>query len=87
MSKNNLKKSTLTDWSRIDAMTDDDIDLSDSPALGEEFFANAKWRTPKNKTSLLVSVDDDVAEWFKDQGSDFQYRINAALKIYADAHR
>ncbi|MEO7673059.1 MAG: BrnA antitoxin family protein [Pyrinomonadaceae bacterium] len=68
-------------------MTDDDIDTSDIPELDEEFFALAELRMPKNKTPVMLSVDTEVLEWFEDQGSEFQYRINAALKIYADAHR
>lgn len=68
-------------------MTDEEIDLSDSPALGEEFFANARWRMPVGKKPVLLSVDTEVLEWFEEQGAEFQYRVNAALKIYADAHR
>lgn len=72
---------------RINKMTDEDIDLSDSPALDETFFAIADWRIPADKTPVMLGVDSEVLEWFEDQGSEFQYRINAALKIYADAHR
>jgi uncharacterized protein (DUF4415 family) len=28
-----------------------------------------------------------VLEWFQAQGEDFQKRISAALKIYAEAHK
>lgn len=87
MNDSNSNKPSRTDWARVDAMTDDEIDLSDSPALGEEFFANAQWRMPEGKKPVLLSVDTEVLEWFEEQGSEFQYRINAALKIYADAHR
>jgi len=34
-----------------------------------------------------LSVDSDVLKWFESQGSDFQQRINAALRIYAEAHQ
>ncbi len=87
MSEANLKKHSETDWDRINKMTDEDIDLSDSPALDEIFFASADWRIPADKTPVMLGVDSEVLEWFEDQGSEFQYRINAALKIYADAHR
>ncbi len=87
MNEKNSKNHSKTDWARIDAMTDDEIDTSDSPELGEEFFANAQWRLPKNKRAAMLSVDSEVLEWFEDQGADFQYRINAALRIYAEAHR
>ena len=34
-----------------------------------------------------LAVDAEVLEWFKAQGEDFRNRINAALKIYAEAHK
>ncbi len=68
-------------------MKDDEIDTSDIPPLDETFFANAKLRVPGKKISLTVSVDADVLEWFKAQGEEFQNRINAALRIYAEAHK
>lgn len=87
MSERNLKKPSETDWARIDSMTDEEIDTSDIPPLGEEFFATAQWRMPKRKTAVTLSVDDDVLKWFEAQGAEFQQRINAALRIYAEAHQ
>ncbi len=82
-----MNKKSKTDWARIDAMTDDDIDTSDIPELDDDFFASAELRMPKNKTSVMLSVDTEVLEWFESQGAEFQQRINAALRIYAEAHR
>jgi hypothetical protein len=44
MNENDLKKVSKTDWQRIDAMSDEDIDTSDIPPLDEAFFANAQIR-------------------------------------------
>ncbi|HEY0379129.1 MAG TPA: BrnA antitoxin family protein [Pyrinomonadaceae bacterium] len=82
-----MKKPSETDWTRIDAMEDEDIDTSDIPPLDDTFFANATLRLPGNKVSVTVDVDADVLEWFKAQGEEFQNRINAALRIYAEAHK
>ncbi|HQU91145.1 MAG TPA: BrnA antitoxin family protein [Pyrinomonadaceae bacterium] len=82
-----MKTESKTDWARVDAMTDDEIDTSDIPELDEEFFAQAELRMPKDKHSILLSIDEETYEWFEDQGPDFRSRMNAALKIYADAHR
>jgi uncharacterized protein (DUF4415 family) len=68
-------------------MTDDEIDTSDSPELDANFFANAKLWVPKNQRSVTLNIEDDVLDWFEEQGPDYQYRINIALRIYADAHR
>lgn len=87
MSERNLKKLSGTDWARIDSMTDEEIDTSDIPPLDDEFFAAAQWRMPKRKTAVTLSVDEDVLKWFEAQGAEFQQRINAALRIYAEAHQ
>ncbi len=87
MSERDLKKPSETDWARIDSMTDEEIDTSDIPPLDDEFFARAQWRMPKRKTAVTLSVDDDVLKWFEAQGAEFQQRINAALRIYAEAHQ
>ncbi|HYG82417.1 MAG TPA: BrnA antitoxin family protein [Pyrinomonadaceae bacterium] len=68
-------------------MKDEDIDTSDIPPLDDTFFANAKLRLPGNKVPVTVNVDADALEWFKAQGEESQNRINAALRIYAEAHK
>ena len=68
-------------------MTDEGIDTSDIPPLSEAFFATARLRMPEKQVSVTLDVDADVLEWFKAQGEDFRNRINAALKIYAEAHK
>jgi len=87
MSVRNLKKPSETDWARIDQMTDEAIDTSDISPLDDAFFASSEWRMPERKTAVTLSVDDDVLRWFEAQGAEFQQRINAALRIYAEAHQ
>ena len=82
-----MKRPSETDWARIDSMSDEEVDTSDAPPLGDEFFARAEWRMPRRKTAVTLSVDDDVLKWFEAQGAEFQRRINAALRIYAEAHQ
>jgi uncharacterized protein (DUF4415 family) len=87
MSEKNMNKHTKTNLDRFDAMTDDMIDTSDIPELTEEFFASAKWRMPKEKVKLTVEVEPEVAQWFKAQGDNYQRLLEAALRIYSQAHR
>ncbi len=87
MNASNLKKSSETNWERVDQIPDEEINTSDIPPLGEPFFANARLRLPENKVAVTLTVDADVLDWFKAQGEEFQNRINAALRIYAEAHR
>ncbi|MDQ2746822.1 MAG: BrnA antitoxin family protein [Acidobacteriota bacterium] len=82
-----MKKQSETDWARIDALTDEEIDTSDIPPLDDDFFARAEWRMPEKNRAVTLSVNSEVLKWFEGQGADFQQRINAALKIYAEAHQ
>lgn len=87
MNESNLKNTSQTDWAKIEALTDEEIDTSDIPPLDEKFFANAKLRMPKGKVAVVVSVDEDVSEWFQAQGEESRNLMSAALRIYAEAHR
>ena len=86
MSVNDSENSSRTDWERLERMTDDEIDTSDIPPLGEQFFTNAELRLPKGKVPIVMSVDADVFEWFKSQGAEYQVLMNRALKTYAEEH-
>ncbi len=44
-----MSGSSKTNWERFDALTDDAIDTSDTPPLGDEFFAEAVWLMPGEK--------------------------------------
>ncbi|WP_375509420.1 hypothetical protein [uncultured Nostoc sp.] len=46
-----MNNTSRTDWARVDAMSDEDIDTSDIPPLSEEFFAKAQLRMPKSYTN------------------------------------
>lgn len=87
MSDKPTNKPSETDWERIDAMTDEDIDTSDIPPLDDTFFKRAKVRLPKRLVTMTVQVDAEVLDWFKAQGDDYEQRVNAALRIYAEAHK
>lgn len=68
-------------------MTDDEIDTSDIPPLTEEFFKRVQVRMPKQTVTLTVQIDADLLAWFKAQGDDYEQRVRAALRIYAEAHK
>lgn len=76
-----------TDWARVKAMTDDEIDCSDIPEADESFWANAELIMPENKVKLGVRFDKAVVNWFKKQGPGYQGRMNAVLKTYIEAQK
>ena len=87
MSKQNLKKQSRTNWARIDALKDQEIDYSEIPELGDDFFKSAVLRMPEPKALVTLRLDRDVLEWFKKQGPRYQTRINALLRAYVEAKK
>jgi len=84
-----LKKSG-TDFKRLDAMTDEDIDLSDIPEVTPEMFAKGVLRRglkPITKRQLTLRLDSDVIEWFRAQGGGYQTRMNALLRAYMEENK
>lgn len=91
MRKSLTSKNSKTDLKRLDAMKDEDIDLSDIPAITPEMFARAVARRglkpiPRKK-QLTLRVDGDVVEWYQRQGPGYQTRINSLLRAYMEEHR
>ena len=84
MSANSLKRTSLTDWERLDQMTDDEIDTSDIPPLDETWFESAELRLPKPKQTITIRLDEEIVNWFKQEGKGYQTRINAVLKMYVE---
>jgi uncharacterized protein (DUF4415 family) len=90
MKKKTISKKSRTDWDRLKTMSEKDIDLSDSPELTPEKFARAVVRRGlkpvKNKIQLTIRLDEDVLEWFRNQGPGYQTKINSLLRAYMEAH-
>jgi len=91
MNKDSTSKESLTDWQRLDALQDEDIDLSDVPEITPEMFARAVIRRglkpPSGKQQITIRLDADVLKWFRAQGEGYQTRINALLRAYMEAHQ
>jgi uncharacterized protein (DUF4415 family) len=91
MSNEHTSRKSQTDWQRLDAMEDEDIDLSDCPEITPEQFAKAIVRrglpVAKNKAQVTLRIDSEVLEWFKSQGRGYQTQINSLLRAYMEAHR
>jgi uncharacterized protein (DUF4415 family) len=82
----NMKKRPSSDWNRVDTMRDEDIDYSDIPKQGVDFFANAiLWPGPKQQITLRL--DPDILKFFKKHGRGYQTTINAVLRKYMEAQQ
>lgn len=76
-----------TDWARVDAMTDEDIEraMRDDPdwaGFEDIDWSKAEVVFPAAKTSISIRVDQDVVDFFKSTGKGYQTRMNAVLRHY-----
>ena len=72
-----------TRLSEIESLPDNAIDTSDIPELGDDFWENAQQMIPEN----YLQIEQEILEWFKEQGQDYHERINMVLRAYMEAHR
>ncbi len=90
MKKTTISNKSKTDWQRLAAMNDENIDLSDIPELTPDMFAKAivkhGLKSKAGKIQLTIRVDHDVLNWFKSQGRGYQTRINSLLRAYMEAN-
>ena len=72
-----------TRLSEIENLPDDTIDTSEIPELDDEFWENAQRIVPEN----YLQIEQEILEWFKEQGQDYHARINTVLRSYMESHR
>ncbi len=91
MSKKNTLEKSQTDWAKIDAMTDDEIDYSDIPPITDEMWKNGilrkGFKTIQKKSQENLSVDRDIIEFFKAHEKNYQSKINELLRAYMKAQQ
>jgi uncharacterized protein (DUF4415 family) len=87
MGKKSSSKDSQTDWIRVNAMSDEDIDTSEIPEMTEEQIKRATLRVggkpiSKGKVRINILMDAEVGAYFKSQagGRGYQTLINEALK-------
>ena len=66
----------------LDALPDDEIDVSDIREMTDEEFANAvRYRDFRPiKKQITARLDADVLAWLKSGGKGYQTRMNAILR-------
>lgn len=87
MSKKSTLNDSQTDWERIDAMNDEDIDTSEIPEITEEQMKKATLRVggrpvSKGKVRINILLDAEVVAYFKSRagGRGYQTLINEVLR-------
>lgn len=82
-----------TDWKRVDALTDQEIEASirddpDAASIGDEaWFERTQLVIPAHLKHLWVAIDEDLMAWFRQQGEGWPAKINAALREHVEARR
>jgi len=90
MNAKSTSKTSRTDWSRVSAMKDRDIELTRAHPEGDPAHIvrgivrkGLKPFSPKEAISLRV--DPSVLDWFRAQGTGWQTQMNSVLKAYVEA--
>lgn len=75
----------------VDALTDAEIEAAvrdDPDAVPLDFdWSDAALVAPPKKKAISIRLDQDVVDYFKQQGADYQRRINAVLRSYMQQRR
>ncbi len=67
-------------------MTEQEIDYSEIPELGPDFFSEAiRW--PGKKKQITLRLDPDVLAFFRKHGKGYQTIINAVLRKYVESRK
>ncbi|HEX9764447.1 MAG TPA: BrnA antitoxin family protein [Candidatus Acidoferrales bacterium] len=69
----------------IESIRDEDIDYSDIPEAGEDFWRRAELHLPRPKKGVYARLEADVLEWLKLQGKGYQTRMNAILRTLMES--
>jgi uncharacterized protein (DUF4415 family) len=89
-SRSRKSKVDQTDYERLAAMTDEDIDFSDNPEATERMLARAvlmrNFKVVPRKKDFPILLDSEVFWWFQKQG-ECDDRINAILRAYMEEHQ
>ena len=71
-----------TDWASLKREQEADIEPEPDPDEGEFDWSTARVVMPPRKSAISIRLDDDVLDFFRSQGDDYQTKINRALRIY-----
>ena len=81
---------TLSEWERVRNMTEEELEASiDNEEKGEFDWDTVYVGMPPTlaKKQLTVRFDQDIVDWFREQGPGYQTRMNAVLRSYVEAQR
>jgi uncharacterized protein (DUF4415 family) len=80
------KMKGLTDWDRVRALTDEDIDraIAEDPDAAPE-WTEEEWRRARVMVPVSLHLDREVLDWFKRHDDGYEARINDVLRAYVES--
>jgi uncharacterized protein (DUF4415 family) len=70
----------------LDAISDDKIDLTEMPEMGDVAWTRPGRMVPtENKKQVSLRIDADVLSFYKSTGRRYQTRMNQVLRRYMEA--
>jgi uncharacterized protein (DUF4415 family) len=92
VSRDAPRRKGKTDWARVDALTDEEIEASIANDPDWEEFKDIDWSKavlviPPKKKAISIRVDEDVLDYFRKEGAGYQRRMNAVLRSYMQQKR
>lgn len=82
----NARGESMTDWARLRAMTDEELEAS----IDWDDEGRFEWGAPYRGSAAMrrpttAHVDGTILSWFKARGSSYQTRMETVLRNYVDA--
>ena len=83
------KSESRTDMARLRQMTEAELERAiaadaDWNAVPKDWHLKAEAVMPMQKKLFSLRLDTDVLEWFREQGTGYQTRMNAVLRSFME---
>ncbi len=87
MSHQDSMRRKSEDLARLDAMNDEDIDLSDMPEITDWSNAVRGLFSDSPQAEIKLRIDRDVIRWILCRHGEYQMAINAVLREHMERKR
>lgn len=89
--RENLPKDTRTDWARLKAMTEEEIEANaladpDNPPIDMSDFWERGVCVDGARGLTRLNLDPDILNWFQKSGQGYTHLINEVLQAYMQTH-
>ncbi|MGK7918610.1 MAG: BrnA antitoxin family protein [Trichodesmium sp.] len=68
-------------------INDSDIDTSDIPELDDKFWEKARRVEPISQETVLIKLEPDIVNWFKNKSPNYKTIINQVLRDYINQQK